>query len=777
MNYLKYLKDNTCFIVPNSIKKEILLHVSNNKILIDICFYTIEELQKKIYFDYSEKTIYELSKKYNINYDDSLLMINNMYYILDRTIDDPKVNKLKEMKDYLDSKNLLIYDSNFIDYINKKNIVTTYNKTDFFKEHIFNQLTNVIYINDTESFTKDIYEFNFIEDEIEFVANKIASLIDSKVDINKIKLVNANETYNLFIKKIFSFYNIPVYLNEKTALYDLLVVKDFVNILEKENDKEKALEIFKEKYLLNNDKIVDIYNKIINVLNEDYFIKDFNNDIDYIIKKLKKTYLKNKKLVNYVECISVDEIIDDSNYYFFIGFNNSFPKFYKDEDYLSDSIKYKLGYNTSSQINKNIKKYCINKINTCKNLIITYKLKDYFNSYLCSALIDNIDCRLIQNYKIDSKISYSSKYDEIKLSKYLDDYYKYGYKNNDLSILFNSYKKEYDTYDNAFKGLKDNAFVEYKNNNIKLSYSTLDNFYKCKFMYYISNLINENDDTFEIWIGKLYHHVLSKMYEKNFDFEKSYNEFLKDRELSEKENILLIKLKEELKTDVSILKEQLSKGNFTKASCEKEIEINVKNKASFIIKGFIDKIMLTSDNKYAYVIDYKTGKPKISFNHLNDGLNMQLAIYMYLMHKSKEYANVFLVGCYLQKILDDDLNKEELKLDGYTYNDLNTIKMIDNNCYDSSFIKGIKVKKDNTLKESDKLFDSSYYEEILNTVESKIEEAINDILNNNFTINPKIVGGKNVSCTYCKFKDICYHKYKDAIIIVGEEDEDEQDMD
>ena len=56
--------------------------------------------------------------------------------------------------------------------------------------------------------------------------------------------------------------------------------------------------------------------------------------------------------------------------------------------------------------------------------------------------------------------------------------------------------------------------------------------------------------------------------------------------------------------------------------------------------------------------------------------------------------------------------------------------------------------------------------------ETKINEAIEGICNANFKINPKIIKGKNVSCSYCKYKDICYHEYKDNVIISGgEEDE------
>ena len=54
-------------------------------------------------------------------------------------------------------------------------------------------------------------------------------------------------------------------------------------------------------------------------------------------------------------------------------------------------------------------------------------------------------------------ISYSSRYDMIKLSKGLDEFYKFSYKSPSLSILYNNYGKEnYDSYDNSFKGIEKN---------------------------------------------------------------------------------------------------------------------------------------------------------------------------------------------------------------------------------------------------------------------------------------------------------------------------------
>ncbi len=779
--YKQYIKDNTCFIVPNSIKKDMLLYISNNKLLVDICFYTIEEVKKNIFFDYDEKSIYSLMKQYNLKYSDALLIIKNMIYISDVNVNNEKYVDLKEKKDYLDQNKLLTYNSNFLSYLKSKNIVTTYSKTNFINDKILSLFDNITYLENKNDDLKTIYEFNFIEDEVEFVAYNIASLLDKGIDINKIKLVNVSDEYKGIINKIFAFYNLPINLKDKESLYDTNIIKDFLIMLKNSNTLEESLNSFKEKYDINNPKHLEFYNKIIEVLNKYYFLDDYSSNIELIINGFKNSFVKQEKLANCIDCINMEEVLNQDNYYFLIGFNNKFPSFYKDEDYLSDELKLSIGFSSSNLINKNIKKYYTNKINNIKNITITYKLKDYFNSYLVSSLKDEINANLIKNPIINNTISYSIKFDKIKLSKSLDDFYKYSYKSSNLNALYNTYNKgNYDTYDNKFKGIDKKEFLKLNDDKISLSYSSLNNFYQCHFKYYLDNILKENEDTFQTYIGKLYHHVLSKIYNDDFDLEKEYNEYLKKRNISSKEEVLLIKLKQKLIKDVEILKNLIDRSDFktTKKECEHYIEINIDEDPNLVLKGVIDKISVYIDEKenkkYAYVTDYKTGKPKINFKHLNEGLDMQLAIYMYLMNNSSTYKDYFLVGCYLQKILDDDLTKEELKLEGYTYNDLNTINKMDKNYFDKSFIKGVKLKKDGTLSASDKLFNEEYYNEIITTVDQKIHEAINTIKESDFKINPKIVGGKNVSCTFCKYKDICYKKYKDIVVISQEEGEEDE---
>ena len=62
-------------------------------------------------------------------------------------------------------------------------------------------------------------------------------------------------------------------------------------------------------------------------------------------------------------------------------------------------------------------------------------------------------------------------------------------------------------------------------------------------------------------------------------------------------------------------------------------------------------------------------------------------------------------------------------------------------------------------------------DEIYHKVDEQIDKVINNIEDSNFDINPKNYNGKNISCTYCKFKDICYKSIKDEVIIETEDND------
>ena len=74
-------------------------------------------------------------------------------------------------------------------------------------------------------------------------------------------------------------------------------------------------------------------------------------------------------------------------------------------------------------------------------------------------------------------------------------------------------------YDNKFTKINVESLKKYKNNYLTLSYSSIDAYFHCAFKFYISNILKLNiyEENFMNYIGSLFHFVLSKYYEKDFD--------------------------------------------------------------------------------------------------------------------------------------------------------------------------------------------------------------------------------------------------------------------
>ena len=93
------LEDNRVYIVPENIKKELLLELTNKKLLIDIKFFSLKEFINNLTFTYDEKAIYYLMKNYNYKYDNAKTILDNLYYINEETFND---QKLKEFQNQID---------------------------------------------------------------------------------------------------------------------------------------------------------------------------------------------------------------------------------------------------------------------------------------------------------------------------------------------------------------------------------------------------------------------------------------------------------------------------------------------------------------------------------------------------------------------------------------------------------------------------------------------------------------------------------------------------
>ena len=71
-----------------------------------------------------------------------------------------------------------------------------------------------------------------------------------------------------------------------------------------------------------------------------------------------------------------------------------------------------------------------------------------------------------------------------------------------------------------------------------------------------------------------------------------------------------------------------------------------------------------------------------------------------------------------------------------------------------------------------KLLSDEEVDKMTDYTEKIISKSIDSIIDRDFKINPKIYKKKDISCKYCKFKDICFKTYDDTEFLDTVEDLD-----
>ena len=130
---------------------------------------------------------------------------------------------------------------------------------------------------------------------------------------------------------------------------------------------------------------------------------------------------------------------------------------------------------------------------------------------------------------------------------------------------------------------------------------------------------------------------------------------------------------------------------------------------------------------------------------------------------------------YLQRILNGEVNivpnktyleqkNDNLKLYGYSLDDLLAISRFDPTYENSKYIRGMKMTKKGFSQYSNVISDE-IMKELVELVDSKVINARDLILKADFSINPKSIAGDKeiIGCKYCKFNDICNRKNEDIV--------------
>ena len=749
-------------------KQELIKKKSNE--LIAHKYYSLSEFLNSFYL-FSNKTIEYIMDYANVNLEIAKIYLNNIImYPIDNDDDDPKCQFLSELKHTLIQNKLLFDNTLFINYL-KRNSICFYNisptKLLLQKTKDFPNIT--WYQEEQKIFLPKIFELETLEDEIQFVGEKIIELIHQGVDINHIYITNLSEEYIIPIKRNFQLMHIPLELKTKTKINETILGSTFIKNID---NIDCALELTKEKIVDSKDE--DIYNQIVSIVNKYNYLK---RKKDFITAELKHTSIKSNKKKNAIHEVSLNQSFTEEDYVFILSFNsNTIPITYKDEDYLNDKIKQKLNLDTTTDKNIAEKEKVIAQIQNIANCIITYKKKSEKDVYP-SSLIEEMNLK-VEKGQLTYQVSH--EFNQYKLGIFLDNFTTYGTIHDDFLLLYSNYQIPYRTYQNHFTKINQNKLLS-RITPLNLSYTKLDLFHKCSFAYYLNYVLKIAlfEENWFTKIGTILHKVLEEMNHDDFDFDFIFENETKKQVWNPKEKFFLTKIKAEFRFIIDTL---LERNHFSKLNnhiSEHEIKRKIPNKIETYFQGKIDKISYCKINgKQIYTItDYKTGFLELDPSIMPHGFSLQLPTYYYLISEEESFQDGILGGFYLQPILlgktkhdpkinIDVLKMKALKMVGYSNKDVSVLENVDSSFEDSNCIASLKRKNDGEFYSFYKIYDENDLSTLKELVDTIIKKDVEQITEGHFIINPKILDNKeNISCKFCPFSSICFHTAKENIYI------------
>ncbi|MBE6123960.1 MAG: hypothetical protein E7184_00250 [Erysipelotrichaceae bacterium] len=764
------MEDYSYIICPNSIKEKILKTTTD---ILHLKFIDKSALLKNTYFDYDYRAIYYLHQKYNYKFDNAKEILDNLINLSPKN---EKLAMLENIYKELVKKELLIFNPHFsLSFNNYKIKILGYSQKD---EEIKSALNNLNlqyeYLQeDNQIYKHQFITFNNIDDEVLYVFNQIAKLVEKGTSLNNIYLYKLPSEYNLIVKKLSHYYNLPIENLETIKLYDSPIYKEFIDLLLELGYQQAYQKLANEIAYDSLSALPKLANILIKLSSLKLDKEELLPILNYVAKN---TTLKNVTYSQSIKICDETTTINNDDYIFMLGFSlNDYPHICKDTDFLNDQEKTIVKKNTSilqNQINKELLKKFISHH---QNIIITFKKKLGKIEYTPSLLVEELALEKKEGL-LDNK-RYSKEYTMLETANYKDMYYKYHV----VSKYIDEFKEsiEYKNFSHHFKGIVRNE------DKLFLSYSQLNEYYKCAFMFFIKRVLKANifEESFEIKLGSLFHTILEDSLTKSINL-KDYQTLIKETFTTNKELFFVELLLPQIET---VLEKIRDFHNTTQYSCIKgEYEFKYQLDQDTTIVGKADKIMIDEENKKAIVIDYKTGKDTFESYKVNYGLNMQLPLYATLI--KDQFPNIELTGMFLQNILADtrendleEINKLYL-LSGICVNDSYSFKRLDpsigtevdengKTIKNSKFIKGCKISKNDSITGCT---EKEKFNKLIDTAFNKTKEASISIKNNQFSINPKAESYQlnHLPCKYCECFDICFRKTKDIVIIKKDKEGD-----
>lgn len=764
-------------IAPRNMHLDIINYYRKDNPLFDIKVIDKNSLLEATGYLYKSDTLIYMMKKYHYSYDEAETYLS--FILTDFVANNSKLNRLSQLQKELINDGFL-YKSEIYKtlYQNKTILVIGYSKLDIELKKLSNLLDiKLEYFNyQNEYKVKEIYSFTRLEDEVYYVLNEIAHDIDSGIDINDIYIFNRNEEYLYYLKTLSPLFGYHINFANSTSFNKTGVYSEFKKLYEVSHNLDEALSKLKELCL--NDDLYHQFEEQINKIRIDDL--DYEIESIYLDKKLKETYIEEKKYLSAVTLISEPTLLENKKIYI-IGFNQGqFPKSGKDDSYLDEDSLLYLSKLTNKIKTKIDQENILNFLKLNNSFCISYSLKSLestlnFVSPIASelSLITNSD--VFKNYFYSKEVI---KYIACHL-KDLNVIYK---EESSLFLATKTYvDKDYLSYDNSFKG----ADVFNKNSHLKLSTSQLSQYASCPFSYYLGRILNVDPfiETTDSIFGNIVHKLLQdSLLDDSINISEAYDSLIKESNVSDEIKLLWsLSLKDQILKMINYIRRHNRYMSNPKFELETTIDLDLDEYTS--LTGRIDKLVIL-DDKYLVMIDYKTGSSgDFEEEYLKYGLSSQLPTYA-LLARNPKYQKYTVSGLYINhiytkekevEIKDDELIPKYLRLSGKSLDNYSSFFAFDNSISSgkSSFVSSIS-SKDGVLLSKSALVKDEELNNYIEIVKTKYLEVSALIRNNYFPIAPVDKGKSNSrACSNCTYRDICYVREKQVKYISKEGEDNE----
>ncbi|MEG1222495.1 MAG: PD-(D/E)XK nuclease family protein [Bacilli bacterium] len=738
-------------------------------------------------FSYDYAAIAFLINKHDKTYNESKKILK-IIQLLD-TSNDEINSEFLQIKEELFANNLIKVDPYFLEAIKNKEIFLFEYQDDVELRHLLD--INNIHYKDLEigkflpqkRLEDKVHNFSTIFYETLYLCNSIKGLLKKGIEPSNIFVVVSDikkyryslETYGKVFGILFSIKHDLSYAN------DPLIIKYIANVFANK----------KLYFGITPELDVPIVKSFILLMK-----KFFPDDIDLLAHKYIGISLQEIAQANIYSSYKNESGIKISNkvsfeknsHNFIIGaYENEFPKYFSDDNILTDSELDKIQLNSSITKNKLGKHSLVNEILYTNIEAISYSNTHLSDKLYPSSILKEMNANVI--IENDTQPVYYSKY-----AAYLDYFIRYDYIKRfggDPDIL-EDFKnkldfKELPYYESKYKSNVFTRINRLVKDEIVLSYTKLSEYFTCPFKYYLNNVLklSTDQDKTMMKIGNICHKVLEENeliidINNAKDAMKNLLEANNENDLNYTKNLPLL-FEPALRNINTHIKESFIINNIKEESFDYLLDSTVKNIVGedlFVaINGKVDSILISQfhNKKFASIVDYKTGtiedyKP----DRIRFGFSLQLPIYIILTNEYLKTSAIELGGVYFEKILNNpfDLCRNPLLITGENMfkgcvftADVDYLSSFSPKLKDDKKIKPFYINKTSiTNDEIVSPTDGFNINEIIDATLEKVKEVAFNIANNKFEIKP--ITEDNVSpCKYCEFECVCYKNYENVITL------------